>query len=213
MTLTGVIVMEDASGSIAVVKNEANGKTAILKQGEILHGYRLICVFENKIALQRGDKTVLILLGQTKVLNRGDDLEQQALGDLNIQAAASDGERQVEPGEAGQPKSPTEKLLREIQNTYFIPNFVNGDIEGFRIINLPKGGLLSEGGIVENDIVREINGIPLGKSSSFPEFFDVLKTAGELKVLLIRDGKPVLIQFKKTDHNFSPRLDLKQKLR
>ena len=46
-----------------------------------------------------------------------------------------------------------------MNSTRFIPNYVDGRVQGFRITKLPEESILSEIGIQKNDIIKEINGI------------------------------------------------------
>jgi hypothetical protein len=65
LNLLGVIVSENASFSLAVLKDKSIDEVVIVKMGENISGLELINVFKNRIILQKKNETFQIFLKRT----------------------------------------------------------------------------------------------------------------------------------------------------
>jgi type II secretion system protein C len=195
-SLIGVILSKDPASSIAVLKNERDKKITLLKIGESILGMKLVQVFENRIVLQKGKRTFQIFLGQSKLVNVDEK--------LNRPSPTSVKEPPVAPPMNDQPiidlptkefsRSEVEKRIREewsliIQETRFVPNIVDGKISGFKITKLPSKTILTDTGILQNDIIKEVNGIRLNDMRTLFSLFDKFRDESQFEVHVERNGK------------------------
>lgn len=196
-SLIGVILSQDPSSSIAILRNEKSKSTIMLKIGESFLGMKLVQVFENRIILKKDEESFQIFLGQSKLVNINEKLKKKP-------KTISAEEPQVAPPESDQPKvdlpkrefirSEVEKRIQEewsliIKETRFVPNIIDGKISGFKITGLPAKSIISDTGILKNDIIKEINGIELNDMRTLLSFFDRFRDENQFEVHIERNGK------------------------
>lgn len=195
--LIGIIVSKDTSSSIAILKNERTGKTTILTIGESIFGLILIHVFENRIILQRGEKTFQLFLGRNNLVSAVEKLQENS-GKVSVT------ERKDELLDSNQlnnnlmkkefNRSEVERRIATewpliMKETGFVPNLVNGKISGFKITKLPRKSILSEIGIHKNDVIKEINGIELNDVDALFGLYNKFKEENKFEVSIERNGK------------------------
>lgn len=203
LTLIGVVVSKDTSSSIAILKNEEKGKTILLKTGENILDLKLIRVFENGIVLQKEGATYQVFLGKNQSF-KGDEKTQKNPDEIG-EARPEDNSLKLSPSGHDLKKmefvrSDVERRIGIewpliIKETRFVPNYVKGKISGFKIISLPEKGIISETGILKNDVVREVNGTELNDMATFFRLYNELKNENHCEVTIERDGKPFRILF------------------
>jgi len=196
-SLIGVILSKDPTSSIAILKNEKNKKTIMLKVGESILGMKLIQVFENRIILKKGERTYQIFLGQSNLFNLDEKLQKRPNTNSakEPQVAALMNDRPTVDLPAREfSRSEVERRIREewsliIQETRFVPNIVDGIISGFKITKLPSKSILAETGILKNDIIKEINGIEINDMRTLFSLFDRFRDENQFEVHVERNGK------------------------
>ena len=164
LVLIGVVVSKDASSSIATLQNKQTGKTDIIKIGEIILDFTLHQVFDNRIILKKGGRSFQIFLGRGSMskavqpVQKKPDVAQLPVPKNNpLESPGLD--TNIIRKEFN--RSEIQKRLEKewpmiIEKTRFVPNMVKGNISGFKILNFPENTVLTEIGIVKNDILKEI---------------------------------------------------------
>jgi len=97
-------------------------------------------------------------------------------------------------------RSDVEKRIRlewpvMMKETKFVPNYLNGQVSGFKIMSLPDKGIFSETGILENDVIKKVNGIELNDLATLFRLYDVLKGENQVEVCIERGGEPYRLLF------------------
>lgn len=197
LVLIGVVVSKNASSSVATLQNKQTGKTDIIKIGEKILDFTLHQVFYNRIILKKGERSFQIRLGKGSLLKavkpvqkkpgeaqlpapKNNPLESPGL-DANIirkEFNRSEIERRFE-----------KEWALIIEKTRFVPNMVEGNISGFKILNFPENTILTEIGLVKNDILKEINGVELNNVAMMFDLFDRFKNDSQFNVSILRGGK------------------------
>ncbi len=203
LSLIGVIVSNDASSSIAVLKVQQTGKTKILQIGESINGYILSQVFDNRIILKRGEQTFQIFLGRGSLVRTMQPSPEKS-------AVPSIPEINEEPVES---QLPTNNLIKMefdraelesklqaelpliMQEARFVPNVVNGKVSGFRITNLPSESVISEVGIRKNDIIKKINNVELNNVENLFGLYERFKDDNRFEVSIERSGTLIRILY------------------
>ncbi len=203
LVLIGVVVSTDTSSSVATLQNKQTGKTSIIKIGERILDFTLAQVFDNRIILKKGERSFQILLGKGSVIRavepvqrkpaeaqlpmpKNNPLESPGL-DANIikkEFNRSEIERRLE-----------KELALIIEKTRFVPNMVKGNISGFKILSFPEKTILTEIGIVNNDIIKEINGVELNNVAMMFDLFNRFKNDNQFNVSILRGGKLLRILY------------------
>jgi general secretion pathway protein C len=187
ISLTGVIVAKNNHSSVAVLKNEEAGKTVIMKVGDSIFGMELTHVFQDGIVLKKEEKIYWLLL--EKNLPSKTDMEndfQMNLGvSKNAQVNKNYPEREFDRAEVLQRAEQERSLI--IKETKVIPNYLNGKMDGFKVIGLPKIGIASEVGIQKGDVIKEVNGIKLDNLSALLMLYSKISLEQRYEVLIERD--------------------------
>jgi len=72
---------------------------------------------------------------------------------------------------------------------------LEGNISGFKILNFPENTILTEIGIVKNDVIKEINGVELNNMAMIFDLYDRFKNDSEFSVSILRSGKLLRILY------------------
>jgi general secretion pathway protein C len=196
LTLTGVLVSGDASLSVAVLKNEASGSVTLLKVGEKVQGLELLGVSKDRAIFSDGSRVFELFLniravGQTKAMPK--KTAKLVAGEedktLNAKYLAAPVEKEFLRSDIEKRiRAELPKILKESQ---LAPHFGNGGIDGVQIVGWPAGSsLLSDMGIREGDIIKQVNDIKLNSPSVLPQLQRAVLQTRRFDVLVERDGKP-----------------------
>ena len=203
LVLIGVVVSKDTSSSVATLQNKQTGKTKILKIGEKILDFTLHQVFENRIILKKGEKSFQVFLGKGSVIRPVEPVQRKPAEiqipvpkDTPVESSGSD--TNIIKKEFN--RSEVERRLEKewaliIEKTKFIPNVVKGNISGFKILNFPENTILTEIGIVKNDIIKEINGVELNNVAMMFDLYDRFKNDSQFNVSILRGGKLLRILY------------------
>jgi general secretion pathway protein C len=202
LSLVGVVVSGDASSSLAILKNEASGRTVMVKVGENILGLTLVKVFENRVILQKENQTFQIFLG------RGSLAKAQEIPPQNPVEPVPPPKEDDSKSEASDVSMTKKEFVREevlkrleaewpviVNETKFVPNVVEGKTSGFKITNLPEKTILSDMGILKNDIIKEVNGVELNDMGTVFSLYNTLKDESRFEISMERNGKSLRILY------------------
>jgi type II secretory pathway component PulC len=203
LTLIGVVVSKDASSSVATLQNKQTGKINTLRIGERILDFTLHQVFENRIILKKGERSFQILLGKGSIIKAVEPVQEKP---VEIQMPLPKDEPLESPGldpniiKKEFKRSEVERRFENewaliMEKTRFIPNLVEGGVSGFKILNFPENTILSEIGIVKNDIIKEINGVELDNMEKLLDLYNRFKNDNQFEVRVLRGGKLLRILY------------------
>jgi len=187
LSLSGVVVAKNANSSVAVLKNEETGKTIIVTIGESILDMELTQIFQDGIVLKKGEKIYWLLLEKSLQFNTDKETQRSSREDERVEPENNLPKRELVRSEV-QKRVEKERALI-IKETSVVPNYVNGKIDGFRVIGLPKNGIASEVGIQKDDVIKEINGIKLNNLSALVMLYSKISVEERYEVLIERDKK------------------------
>lgn len=203
LILLGVILSENSSLSLAVLRNEETGKVETFGIGDEVYGLTLVRVFENRIILQKGEKTFQIFIGRktAKLVSSSEEWSQSSEKEVQAQKESMTN-TQEEKGFMRKEflRAEIEKRIVEDWESFareleVVPYEVKGKIEGFEITSVPALDLASQAGIFEGDIIKEINGIKLDSWKTLLSLFSTLKDENKFKVIIERKGKTIRMEY------------------
>ncbi len=203
LALIGVVVSKDGSSSVATLQNKQTGKINTLRIGERILDFTLDQVFDNRIILKKGERTFQILLRKGSVIRAVQPVQRKP-AEVQIPVPK---DRPVE-GPGLNPaiirkefnRAEVERRLEKewsqiLEKTRFVPNIVNGNISGFKILNFPENTILSDIGIVRNDVIKEINGVELNNVAMMFDLYERFKNDSQFNVSILRGGKLIHILY------------------
>ena len=88
-----------------------------------------------------------------------------------------------------------DNLTQTITQVRATPFLQNGKSIGFRLFNVRKGSIFERMGIKNGDVVREVNGTVVDSPAAASGLLDVIRTAENLELRLLRQGKPVSLSY------------------
>ena len=198
LSLIGVIISENASSSLAILKDEKTGKTVMLRVGENVLGFTLVQVFENRIILHKENQNFQIFLGRGSLVRAQEKLPEKPVQinqpPLKQEEILEDKKIESNPMKKELIRSEVLRRLEGemsviINETKFVPNLVEGKVSGFKITNLPERTILSEVGIYKNDIIKEVNGVELNSMDTIFSLYNKFKDENRFEVSVEREGK------------------------
>jgi general secretion pathway protein C len=75
------------------------------------------------------------------------------------------------------------------------PEKVGDDVVGLRIVAIRPGSPIDGLGVRAGDVLQSLNGIALNLPRKLAEALDVLTTASRLSVVIVRDGRPMQLDY------------------
>lgn len=80
------------------------------------------------------------------------------------------------------------ELSKILMQAAAVPYYENGRLEGFKIVEIDDGSIYQQVGLINGDIITEINGQQLSDVSMAVKVLNSLRQESRAEVLLIRDG-------------------------
>jgi len=197
LSLIGVIVSEGTSSSVAVLQNKDIGKTVMLTIGESILNLKLTHVLEDGVVLKKGEKIYWIFIGRSIRLNTKEkvqrNLREQGEADRKHNPLTSDRLNSNSSKREFIRSEVQRRIKREwpliIEGTNVVPNYVDGKMNGFRVVSLPEKSIASEIGIYKDDVIREVNGVKLKDLSTLVWLHSQIFVEDRFEVLIERNKK------------------------
>lgn len=84
----------------------------------------------------------------------------------------------------------TTDFTKVLQDAKASPNMVDGELKGFLLSRIRKDSIYEKAGLQNDDIVTEINGIPLTDTSQAIRLLQSLRNEAEIELRILRGGAP-----------------------
>ncbi len=82
----------------------------------------------------------------------------------------------------------SENMAKILQDAKAEPNMVNGELRGFRLTRIREASIYEKAGFQNQDVIEEINGIPLRDAAGAIRLLQQLKSAKDIEVRITRGG-------------------------
>ena len=195
LILSGVVVAEEPRTSVAVLKQGTDGRAAILRVGDKIKGLELIQVSAEGAVLSDGRRSLRLSLAPGSSPPVPERPAEETAGPnfpesppLLPPANQSLVEREFDRDELiKRIRAELPRIMKEIR---WVPHFSSEGIDGLQIVELPSGSqLITETGIREGDIIRQINGIRLNHPSALGKLQESALTTNRFEVVVEREAK------------------------
>jgi type II secretory pathway component PulC len=192
ISLLGVVVVPDGLSSMAIIKANRTAAIKILKAGEKMDGLSLIRISGKGISLQEGKDVYDYVLIVNAPESRRKMEEKAVVPDI------------PEPQPAVSlftfDRRTTERSFRSelpviLSQAEFVPNIVDGQMRGYRIVRFPRRGILWETGLAPGDILLSIGGVELNGASSSFSLYQMLKNQEEFFAVVERDKREITLHY------------------
>jgi type II secretory pathway component PulC len=193
LSLVGVIVSNDISSSVAILRNDKTGKLKILKEGESINNLLVISIFKDRVILKKDEKIYEIFLRYNESIE-AEEKSQNTADEIIVPS------QEIKSLGYVFDRTETEIILRTewpliLKETRCVPNFVDGQIKGFKITRLPRRSILSEAGVFKDDVIKEINGVELNEYTNPYQLINLIKWEDQIVVRIERGNKIRLVTY------------------
>lgn len=194
LELYGTIAGEDGKG-YAIIEERDKKKQQLYKIGDKVSGATIVKIMRNAVVLRLGEK-------------------DQVLKKKEIASTGS--ERRASPGMVTQPPSPgatpsprplsrtpaaggpagTPDLASLLTQARVIPHITagsSGKPDGVVISEIQSGSLFENAGLVNGDLIQEVNGRPVSGVNDLVAMYRDLKPGASLSVKVTRGGREVTL--------------------
>ncbi len=189
--LVGTAVLEGGR-SFALVQSGTEVRI-VLEGDEVAQGAVLQKVLPDRIRVARGGTTEEILLFQTAEEAASARAEAAAERRTAQQAAADDTVERVtddkwviDRREIEQAQANISKLLTQVR---VVPNFTNGQPDGFKVFAIRPGSLFAKIGLQNGDVIKRINGVEIQGPDEAFEAYQRLKDETTIQIDLVRQNQ------------------------
>ncbi len=187
--LVGTAVLEGGR-SFALVQSGSEVRI-VLEGDEVAEGAVLRKVLPDRIRVARGGTTEEILLFQTAEEAASARAEAAAGRRAAAQETAADDTVQrvtddkwvIDRREIEQAQANISRLLTQVR---VVPNFTNGQPDGFKVFAIRPGSLFAKIGLQNGDVIKRINGVEIQGPDQAFEAYQRLKDETTIQIDLVR---------------------------
>ncbi len=183
-------------GGYAIVENVETRQQDVFATGQQ--------IFDGPELLEVHDASVVVLFkGQRRTIElwRGEDAPPAPSTARTRNAPANpgkfsdDGIRSVSEGsylvDRREIDHTLENLNYVITQARAVPVLKDGQSVGFKFFNIRPDSLFERMGLIDGDIVQEVNGVPVRDATKAMGLLDEVQSRDEIKVSFLRKGKPL----------------------
>jgi len=169
LRLVGTAVGEDPNGNFAIIENQPTGNQRACREGDPLGEFVIKKIQSGYVVIgtKMGDQ--MLSLGHG---GNGDSIESSP------QTARLD-RKEVD--------SALPDYMRLMYEIRVRPHFEAGRPAGFLIYNIEPGSIFSRMGLENGDVIKAVNGRPVGTTQEAMEFYGALKTGTTVSLDIRRD--------------------------
>ncbi len=197
LNLIGTVVLRDETKSIAAIEDKSQNLIFPLRIDDTMNGKIKITKIEHfKVTFvnqSNGNLEFVEIIDDAASLNVG------TLPSASSLKKTEGGVSQVKENVFEVEKTVIDNSLKNmgevLQQARAIPNFENGLMNGFRLIQIVPGSIYSKLGIVENDVICGVNGEPMNDAGKAFALFNELKNITHLELCVQRGGRKLVMSY------------------
>jgi general secretion pathway protein C len=183
LTLKGVLARRDGGQQFALI---AQGKTPeqVYSPGDFVAGAEILRVEPRRVVLRRNGVTESLTL-EVELLERiaqDDDLDANGASRLRVLDRLSL-EREIDD---------LPKLMRQARA---VPHSANGSPSGLRVTHVEQGSFLHDLGIRAEDVIRNVNGMPVRTLAEAREAYEGFRNAETFVIGVLRNDREITLQY------------------
>jgi len=100
-------------------------------------------------------------------------------------------ERDISLTQAYREKLLTTDFTKVLQDAKATPNMVDGELKGFKLDRIRKDSIYEKSGLQNDDIITEVNGVPLSDAAQAIRLLQSLRKEAEIDIRIIRATTPM----------------------
>jgi general secretion pathway protein C len=184
MELKGTVAGEGKYG-FAIVEDKGTRKQQLVKSGDILSGAKVVRINRNSVDFLVGDQVVTLKMLETR--------------EESILPAAQAVAPVVPSGATILSRTEIDKELQDmgglLRKALVRPYFNAGVPDGFIVSNIRLGSLYQKMGIMDGDIIQEVNGRKIQSADDVMGLLNTMRGGASLAVTINRRGNKETLNF------------------
>ena len=192
LDLYGTIAGEDGRG-YAIIEERDKKKQRLYKVGDRVAGAAIVKILRNAVVLRVGENDQV--LKKKEIVARGSNRLPAAALPGPAPAPAAAPRPQARPPQAPPPGSPSDlaSLLTQARVTPHVTAGSSGKPDGVVINEIQPGSLFESVGLVNGDVIQEVNGRAVTGVADLVAMYRDLKPGLNLSVKVSRAGRQVVL--------------------
>jgi len=185
-------VYREKGDSLAIIEDLKTRKQDLYHVGDMILGEaKVIAVSRNKVYLERNGKQEILEVYEGKETRAGEQT-----------TAARPQRRPIPEGvgikrlSADRYRIPQEDLKDAFENmnqlltqVRVVPNFKDGEPDGFKLLSIKRGSLVHKAGLRDGDIIQRVNGIEIDSPEKAFEVYEQVRNEPAISVEIVRGGR------------------------
>ncbi|UCD72356.1 MAG: hypothetical protein JSW70_05005 [Syntrophobacterales bacterium] len=185
-------VYREKGDSLAIIEDVKTRKQDLYHVGDLILGEaKLIAVARNKVFLERnGKQEVLEVYEKTE-----EKTSERPAGRRRESVPILEGAG-IKRLSADRYRIPQEDLKDALENmnhlltqVRVVPNFRNGEPDGFKLLSIKRGSFMQQAGLRDGDIIKRINGIEIDSPERAFEVYEQVRNEPVITVEIVRRGR------------------------
>jgi len=192
LDLYGTIAGEDGRG-YAIIEERDKKKQRLYKVGDRVAGAAIVKILRNAVVLRVGENDQV--LKKKEIVARGSNLLPAAAPPGPAPSPGTAPRPQARPPQAPSPGSPSDlaSLLTQARVTPHVTAGSSGKPDGVVINEIQPGSLFESVGLVNGDVIQEVNGRAVTGVADLVAMYRDLKPGLNLSVKVSRAGRQVVL--------------------
>lgn len=190
--LVGTIYLGDSAKSMATVRDKTYSEADIYRVGDEIYGSdgAIVAAVERETLIinNRGTKEC-IELNKPDNRDASDGFPSMGSGDFGgsqLKGASGGAEVVLESSYVESELGPG--FAKIMDAARFVPNTVDGQVNGFKIFAIKGGSMLSRIGLQNNDVITQVNDTNLRQVDQGFAFYQALQDEKEVRIQFLRGG-------------------------
>ena len=185
-------VSRESGDSLAIIEDIKARKQDIYHVGDVILGEgKLIAVSRNKIYLERDGKQEVL-----EVYEEPEKKPAEGTPGKRFQRAPIPEGKGIKRLSATRYRIPREDVKNAFDNmnhlltqVRMVPNFKDGQPDGFKLLSIKSGSLIHQSGFRDGDIIKRVNGIEIDSPEKAFEVYEQVKNEPVITVEVMRGGR------------------------
>ena len=184
-------VYREKGNSVAIIEDLKTRKQDLYHVGDMISGEaKLIAVSRNKVYLERDGKQEILEIYEKTEEKAGGKPERRPPArrpfptGTGIKRVSADRYR-ISQEELKDAFENMNQLLTQVR---VVPNFRDGEPDGFKLESIKRGSLIHRAGLRDGDIVKRVNGIEIDSPDKAFEVYEQVRNEPLITVEVLRGG-------------------------
>jgi type II secretion system protein C len=192
----GVIASARPGEGVALLKDTGSGATFAAREGQdVGQGVRLDHVSRDYVVLKIDSKLERVRVGEEVDPAMTSAPMSVARAPTSFDGGAVERHGNVVKVAASfRDEMVNHQLSKVMMQAAAVPHYVNGELQGFQLLEIDAGSIYEKVGLTNGDVVTSINGQPLSDVGNTIKMLHSLKDKTNADVTIVRGGKEQTMQ-------------------